>query len=58
MMEQSITEGNTPSLTRLLIRRDANPGFQFEHTEEYEEGGTVLTPSEWLTERYFRVISG
>lgn len=47
----------TSSMTRLLIRRDANPGFQFEQTDKHEAGGTVLIPSEWLTESHFRVIS-
>jgi hypothetical protein len=46
----------TPSMTRLFIRRDANPGFPFEQIEKHEDGGTVLIPSEWLTESFFRVI--
>ncbi len=47
----------TSSLTRLLIRRSANPDFQFEQIEEHKEGGTVLVPSAWLDERYFCVIA-
>lgn len=53
-----VVDKTSPSMTRLLIPRADNPGFQFEETQEHKEGGTLLVPSEWLTSRYFRVISG
>lgn len=47
----------SPTLTTLLIKKESNPGFPFLNTEEQEEGGTVVVPSEWVTESYFCVIS-